>query len=575
MTSALPTLRRASLCAAAALCALAGCSRPETGADGGGETVLRISIEAVNSTDPIAESSVYSAKAVLLLYETLLSVDYYARPYTLRPGLCNLPEISPDGLVYTFRLVDGPRFCADECFGTGPDGSPRDREVTAFDIAYSFERLKDPANASGGKWIAADIDRIETPDAKTVRMTLKRPVHHFLWLMAMSNGAAVPREAVEKYGSDFGSHPVGSGPYRLEKWRRNHSMTFRRRPEWHGWRDGTACTRDAAGEIACPGEGRPFDRIEYLSVSDATTQLLLLMNGEIDMMRKISNDAWEAIVEADGDISPELKSKGVGLHSLVSMETAYVGFNMADPVVGANRALRQALSCAFDFERWRKMQNNRVSEANGPVPECVPEDRIDTPSPWRTDVEKAKRLLAEAGYPGGKDPATGRRLVLTVSMNSSQEAKQNYEILAAMFDEIGVRLEPDFLTWTAFLKSTSERRSQMFAMGWVGDYPDVENFMMLFYGPNAAPGPNRCNMDSPEFNAAYEAALAATDPAARRAAWLRAQEIVREECPWLVTGYPKSFVLLRTRVSGYCISDFPYGEEIHFRAKPAPETEDR
>ena len=548
----------------AAAFAVSGCAGdPPARTD---ERVLRKPMEAVASTDPIRCTSSYAARVAQLLYEPVLCVDYYARPYKVRPALCDMPEVSPDGLEYRFKIRPGSRFAPDPCFGTGPDGRPRGREITAEDAAYTLKRLADPANSSPGRWVAADIADVRAVGEKEFKILLKRPLHHFLWLMTMQYTGVVPREAVEKYGADFESHPVPSGPYSLELWQRNHRMSFRRNPEWRGWSDGSAASLHPDGTPVTEEEGRPFDRIEYLAVADAVTQWLLFLKGEINFLGKISNDNWDAVIEPDGGIAPELEEAGIALHSNTAMETCYIAFNMDDPVVGKNRALRRALTCAFDFERWRTVQNNRVTEANGPVPACVAEDRLDTPSPWRFDIEKAKRLLEEAGYPGGIDPKTGKRLELTLALSTSQDARQNAELLADFCSKIGVKLEPNYMTWTAFLKANSERRNQMFTMIWVGDYPDVENFLMLFYGKNASPGPNRCNFSNPEFDAAYEEATAARDPAARRRAWLRAQEILRSECPWISLGYTKNYALSRPDVLGYKAGDFPYGEEIHMRS---------
>ncbi len=566
------SLHSAALAAAAlAAAALCGCGGGGGAGGAAGESVLRKPMEAVNTTDPVKCSSLYAARVVHMLYEPVLSVDYHARPYRIRAGACMPPEVSEDGLTYVFKMAPGLSFAPDPCFGTGPGGTPRGRAVTAHDVAYSLNRLADPANASGGSWTVKGAKKIEAVDDSTLRITLERPAHQFQWMLTTQYTAVVPREAVEKYGEDFGSHPVGSGPYTLEKWRRNHSMTFRRREDWHGWTDGTASARHPDGRPISPSEGRPFDRVEYLAIADYTTQWLLFLKGEVNMLTRISNETWDAIVGPDGDISPELKAEGVKLHGLTAMEVAYVAFNMDDPVVGRNRALRQALSCAFDFGRWSKIHNGRVTLADGPVPDCVAEGRLGTPSPWRFDLEKAKRLMAEAGYPGGIDPATGRRLTLTLDLNGTQDSRQNAEMLAAMFERIGVKLEPSYMTWPALLKSTNERRSQMFSMAWVGDYPDAENFLMLFYGPNSSPGPNRCNFSDPEFDAQYEKAMSARDAATRDKAWIAAQEVLRRECPWICTGYQKSFTLVRPDVLGFKPTDFTPGEEVHLRAAVRPD----
>jgi len=458
-------------------------------------------MERVTTMDPALSRSVYDAHAIALVYETPLRIDYAARPYALVPGACELPEVSEDGLRYRFRM--------------------RSRGASAADVARSLERLRDPETVSPNAWIVKDVDVVAaTPDGSALDIVLKRRVRYFPWLMAMPPCAVVPAD-----GS-------ATGPYELASWWRNHEMTFRRRD---GAKDG-------------------FDTVRYLVVDDASTQWLMFMKGELDFLESISRDNWDSAVGPDGRLVRELRDAGVTLHSMPTLEVMYTGINMRDPVLGRNRKLRQAMNCAFDFPAWTKFYNNRVKECDGPVPPGVPE-RLDTPFAYRFNLEKAKRLVAEAGYPGGIDPATGRRLTLTLSIGrASQESREAGELMAAFYERIGVKLELDFMTWDAFLKAVNEGRVQMYRMGWVGDYPDAQNFLQLFYGPNRSPGVNHSNFENADFDAAYE-----------KEDFAKCQEIVREECPWVFTHYNMSHSLVGPRVKNFIPSDFPYGSERYYR----------
>ena len=239
---------------------------------------------------------------------------------------------------------------------------------------------------------------------------------------------------------------------------------------------------------------------------------------------------------------------------------------MKDPVLGPNRKLRQALNAAFDYPAWEKFYNGRIIPCPTPVPPGV-DGRLERPFPYAFDLEKAKRLLAEAGYPGGIDPKTGRRLVLTLSIGrASQESREAGELTAAFYEKIGVKLEQSFMTWDAFLKAVNEGRVQMFRMGWVGDYPDAQNFLQLFYSKNVSPGPNHAFYANPEFDREYDAALDAKSVEERNRHWARCQEIVQEDCPWVFTHINKSYSLVRPTVKNYKPTDFPYGGEKHYRA---------
>lgn len=550
----------------------------------GAQEVYRRSMDRVASMDPAQASAIYAARAVQLVYETLLEFDYQARPYRLIPGLAqSLPEVDTNGLVYVIHLDPEARFHPHPCFGSDVVGRVRGRAVTAQDVVYSLKRLADRREASPGEWLVLDtiagmrgfaaasmsgtvtdynldVPGLQALDECTVRITLTRPIHQFVWYLAMCYTAIVPREAVELYGPEFGSQGVGSGPYRLEQWRRNHRMTFTREPTWRGWQRGAAAIAVDSGLV-------PFDQIVYSVMDDVSTQWLCFLAGELDFLGEIARDNWDVVIDGSGDLQSALRERGITLHTISSMEVAYLGINMDDPILGPNRALRQALNCAFDSSAWMRFFNQRTIVCDGPVPPGT-EGRLETPFPYHHDLERARQLLREAGYPDGIDPTTGKRLELTVDIGrTSQDVRESMELMVSFFERVGISLKMQYHNWPTFLRRVSERRSQMFRIGWMGDYPDAENFLQLFYGKNVAPGPNRCNYVNPAFDKLYEEACNCVDVEQRNRLWHQAQEIVREDCPWMFLHFQKVFSLCQARVQNYMPSDFPYGSEKYLRVK--------
>ena len=536
----------------------------------------RRTIERVTSLDPVESASVYASRCNALVYETLLEYDYDARPYVLRPCLAAaMPEIADGGTRYTFRIDTNAYFTADACFGLNDDGSPRARHVTAADFIYSLKRLCDANLASSGYWIlegkvkgveafreaskkasATDYDLpvegLRAPADDILEITLSAPSPVFLWLMAMPYAVAVPREAVEYYGDKFREHPVGTGPYFLASWRRNYTMRFARNKGWRGW-----------GEASEDGL-EPFDELFFPTIDDPSTQWLAFLAGSLDLQGEISRDNWDEVIAADGSLDPRLAEKGFTLFKMPTLEVGYIGINMDDPVLGKNKKLRQALNAAFDAARWEAYYRGRAVASNGPVPPQVA-GSDQSPLPFGRGVDAARALLAEAGYRDGVDPATGRRLRLVLDVGkTTQDMRESTELLVSFLDRAGIELAVEYQSWPAFLKKVSERRSQLFRIGWVGDYPDAENFLQLFYGPNASPGPNRCNYSNPQFDALYREAMAA--PEARRLElYGKMQEIVKEDCPWIFVSHSTSASLCGPAVKRYKPHDFPYGMEKHFR----------
>lgn len=487
--------------------------------------VFTRALTGVDSLDPVQSQSTYDSHAVHLLYETPLEVDYRARPYRIKPGACELLGVSDDGLVYSFRMVPST-------------------PLSAADVKRSIDRLRDKANPSPGTWTMKNVKDVSVTGERTFRIELNSRQHVFPWMLTMA------------YCGIRGPNGETTGPYRLKSWWRNHEIVFEKNPRWHGW----ALSADAGADA--------FDEVRYVIVSDVTTQWLMLLNGEVDFLGEIARDNWSSVMGDDGRLYPSVAERGVKLNGgAPANEVRYIGMNMEDPLLGSNRKLRQALSCAFDFPTWRKFYNNSVCALSGPVPPTV-EGCIDEPSEYSFDIGKAKRLLEEAGYPGGIDPATGRALVISLSIGRpTQDSREAGELLASFYARIGVKIELRFQTWHAFLNSVNKGNVQLYMMAWVADYPDPENFLQLFYSKNRSPGPNHSCYANPEYDAEYEKAMAAGTDAERMRHWRRCQEIVREDCPWIFTHITKNYTLSRSRVGNYVPNDFPYGNEKHYRVQ--------
>ncbi len=476
-----------------------------------GRKVFRRALSMVTSMDPLRAGDTAASAAVSMEYEPILDIDYYARPYRLKPSVCELPEVSADGLVYSFKVIEGVRF-------------RNGRQVTAADVKRCLDRLADTRNASSGMWLMANVKSVEATGPLALRIELERPQHVFKWLMAMPYTGIVAEDG------------TGTGAYWVKQWRKNHGFVFERNPLYRAKVD--------------------IDEVRFLFVDDLSTQWLMFLGGELDYLGSVSRDNWDAVISPEGRLFPELEAKGMTLMTSSSLSIYFIGINMKDPVVGPNRALRQALNCAFNFPAWRKFMNNRVLPCDGPLPIGMA-DRVETPFAYSYDLEKARRLLVEAGYPGGIDPRTGRRLRLEYAVGrANQDAREMAELLAAFYDRVGIELTSRFMTWEAFLSAVSEGRVQLFNSGWVGDYPDPENFLMLFHSKNAAPGVNHGSYCSPEFDRAFDALD-----------WKTAQEIVREDCPCIFLYTPLVYSLIWNRVENYVPTDFNHGTAKYFRIR--------
>ncbi len=564
---------------------LAGCGKtPDE--DPIGISTLRLTTSRIRGFDPAQAADEASLLATGRIYEGLLQYAYWDRPYRVEPLLAAaMPEVSADGQIWRIRLRAGIHFSDDPCFAaTGGKG----RELVAQDFVYSILRIADVKVGSGGYWVfrgkIAGLDdfreasRSDTPTdygreveglralgPHELEIRLTGPYPQLPWVLAMPYAFAVPREAVEFYGGEFVNHPVGTGPYVLASARQNYRYEYRANPRWAG--PGRVETMPA--NAPTPDAGKPLPltpRIVDSVVGDPSTTWLMFLSGKLDLTN-VSRDQWDSIITPGKELRPELAARGIVLSKSPQLQIAYTAFNMDDPVVGTNKKLRQALSCAFDFDAWLEFQNGRVVRPNGPVPPGVA-GTVETPPPYGFDLDRARRLLAEAGYPEGKDPATGRRLKLTLEIGSADnpEARQSAELLASFMDRIGVVLEPSYNNWPAFLQKIERRQAQMFSVAWLGDYPDAQNFLQLFASENASPGPNRANYHSEEFDRLYREMVALSGSPEREALCRAATDVVMEDCPWILTAHPMSFRVHHARLLNYQPHDFAWGMEKYWRA---------
>lgn len=548
------------------------------------EPTLRLTTQRLRGFDPANAADEATIRAVGLVYEGLLQYAYWERPYRVEPLLAAaMPEVSADGLVWRFTLRKGIFFSDDPCFvATGGQG----RELVAQDVVYSILRIADTKVGSGGFWVfrgkIAGLDefreatrgegpsdygreieglRILGPQELEIRLT--QPYPQLLWVLAMPYAFVVPREAVDFYGRDFVNHPVGTGPYVLAAAQQNYRYEYRANPKWKE----TGRMETMPANAPTPDAGKPLPLTPHIVTSvvgDPATAWLMFMGGQLDLT-DVSRDLWDSIITPEKELRSELVARGIQLSKSPQMAIAYTAFNLDDPVVGANKTLRQALCCAFDFGAWLNFQNGRVVKPNGPIPPGVA-GATETPPPYGFDLARARRLLAEAGYPEGKDPATGRRLKLALEIGSADnpEARQSAELMASFMARIGVSLEPSYNNWPAFLQKIERRQAQMFSLAWLGDYPDAQNFLQLFASENASPGPNRANYRSAEFDRIYTEMIARPESPERVELCRAATAVVLEDCPWILTAHPMAFAVRSARLRNYQRHDFQWGMEKYW-----------
>ncbi|MEZ5610445.1 MAG: ABC transporter substrate-binding protein [Rhodocyclaceae bacterium] len=483
------------------------------------------------------------------------------------------------------------------------------RELTADDFVYQLKRLAHPRlhspifelmsgyipglrplqaaldaavkAAAPDAWIDLDafaLEGVEVVDRYTYRIRVKGTYPQLSYWMTMPFFAPVPREVDRFYAQPGMAEknltldwwPVGTGPYMLVENDPNARMVLARNPNFRG--ETYPCDADdadvAAGMIADCGKPIPFiDRAVFSREKESIPYWNKFLQGYYDASG-LSSDNFDQAVQMGGEgevgLSDEMRERGIDLITSVSPTVMYLGFNMLDPLVGgsseAARKLRLALSIAIDQEEFIAVfLNGRGSAAMHPVPPGIfghesgeaginpmVYDWVDG-APARKSAEVARQLLAEAGYPGGRDARSGEPLVIHLDTTSSGLGQKSYvDWLTKQLKKIDVQLVVRGTDWNRLQDKLRKGNAQMFFMGWNADYPDPENFYFLLYGPQgrvATQGENAANYQNAEFDRLFEAMKVMPNGPERLEIIRKMNRILQHDAPWIWGFHQKAFVL--------------------------------
>lgn len=542
------------------LCALslvAGCDcgggKSEDGSASGGanKKVFTFNRQSEHkSLDPVRQFDAASAELIMNLYDTVLEYHYLKRPYEMVPNLVTkMPELSEDSLTYTFELRSDVRFIDDECFPGG-----KGRALKSDDIIYSLKRYASALNtrsyvlmqgsvvgmdefrqASGKPGF--DLNKTEIAGLKKIddqhfTMTLTRPNPLALYPLAATQTSIVAREAVEHYGDNFENKPVGTGPFKMKSLQRRGVMVLERNPNYHGVYPSEGAPGDAdKGLLAAAGKKLPFiDELELPLIEEPQPAMLKFLANRLDWVA-MDRDNFVKLAYKDAT-GFHLQKEYVGKFQIYSepmLSTEFMTFNMNDPLIGKNKALRQAIAYALDDEAYiDKLLNGRGIVLEGIVPPGIAGSQSDIEIEWYPhDLEKAKQKLVEAGYPGGKGLPE-----LTIEYRASTtRTRQDYEWNRNELAKVGITLKGNFQTFTAFLQRMEAGNFQIANQGWQADYPDAENFYQLLYSANKPPGPNASSYYSKEYDALFDQMRFMPNGPERFALIEKMHGIIREDVP--------------------------------------------
>jgi ABC-type transport system substrate-binding protein len=530
---------------------------------------------APGSLDPAQAASLYANFIVINLYDTLYRYKYLARPYQLQPNLAAaLPEVSDDGLQLTIRIKEGVHFVDDPTFPGGIG-----REVKARDFVYSIKRHFDPGTRAQGAWLwqnrivgldqwktdgsdyDAEVSGLRALDDYTIQITLTRPFPQLVHTLTQGYAAVVPREAVEKYGQMLSNHPVGSGPFSLVS-RDSARAILTRNPDFRQEPFDLAdegydpATQSQLGLQALQGKLPPFvDRLEFEFITEDAARWNAFSAGEVHFI-KVPVSQFGSVL---GQRKPLTLNPHYGdrYHFEASPESGfiYTNFNMLDERIGnhpdpqqslRNRALRCAMAKAFDWDKRNEIFFYDIGRVfPGVIPPAVGEYDPDGDMSYvQRDLPGAKALLQAHGWDADTLPTLEYGFPNSVTERQIFEQFRNFMMEAGFPAE---KIRPMiFASYGDYQRAYSQGKIALIYSSWTMDYPDAENLMQLYYGPNAAPGSNSSSYDDPGYNRLYETASAMAESPERTQIYRQMNQMLLDDCV-SITGISRTLLFLWDR----------------------------
>lgn len=436
------------------------------------------------------------------------------------PDLARSWSLSSDQRTFTFHLRQDIRFS-------------NGRKVTAKDVRYSFERVLTPATRAPLTWV---LDKIEGADAflagkatsisgiriendHTLVLKLNKPFGPFLSLLAMTTAYVVPREEVDRLGQDFGTHPVGSGPYVLTEWKHGQYLKLTAREDYF--------------------EGRPrLNGIYYHVIPEDLTAVMEFETGRIDALLIPSSEYHRYTTE------PAWRNLVYGKPGLNSY---YIGLNCTRAPFNDVR-VRRAVNLAIDRQHiLNTVFEKRGILAAGPVPlrlwkhSGVPR----TSEGYGYDPKKARELIQEAGAQGS---------TIKIYISAEPEILDIIEVVQNYLAQVGIAAEIIQLDWSAFKHAVNEGEPDAFWLSWWADYPDPENFLFpLFHSASVGPGGNRSRCLDPGLDRLIETAQRTVDERRRFHLYRQAEDRIIKNAPWVFMWHKADYFVLQPWVKDFRI----------------------
>lgn len=508
---------------------LTACTQRSDTFDG---TTFRYNLAAgLTSLDPAFAKNQANTWATNHLYNGLVQLDSSLQ---VKPAIAKTWEILPGGTSYIFHLRQDVWFHADPCFT-----NDKQRKVNAHDVVYSLQRIIDPIVASPGAWIfngkVDSVQPFEVLDDSTVAVHLLRPFRPLLGILTMQYCSILPEEAVTYYGKEFRIHPVGTGPFQCQQWVED---------------EGLILTRNPAYFEASTAQPIPYiDRVEIAFIDNKGTEFLAFLDGSLDFVSDIDAGLKDLVLTVDGQLQPNYADR-IQLIKAPYLNTEYLGIlqdsaKYADPAHPLlDVRIRQAINYGFSrADMIRFLRNNKgIPATHGMVPVGLPSFASNAQYGYDYQPEKAKALLAEAGYPNGQG-------LPPIVLYAPPTYMDICEFIQGQLLDIGINLQLE-VAQPAIIRSRMEKgEAPFFRASWIADYPDAESYLALFYSAYGAP-PNYTHFSNKAVDSLYQLSVSCNTDSLRFQLHRHMDSLIMAAAPVVPLYYDEVFRFAAKDVAG-------------------------
>ena len=486
------------------------------------------------------------------------------------PAIAKSWNISNDGMTYTFVLRDDVYFHEDTCFAVkslshrvaeSPSnflGDLKTRKVVAEDFVYSFNRVLDRKLNSSGSWIFSNVKSSQQPIANSqqlkyafeaindtiLKIELAQPFPAFLGILSMTYASVVPHEAVDFYGTEFGRHPVGTGPFKYQYWKEGVKLVFRKNPNYF----------EKIGEERLPY----IDAVSISFIIDKQVAFMEFVKGKFDFMSGIDARYKDELLTRDGQLRQEYEDD-IYLIREPYLNTEYLAFFLGEnDTLGKERslALRQAVSYSIDREKMLRYLRNGIGTPGnyGIIPVGLP-GSLETENLRNSESENHGDSTS-IGYP--YNPKKAERLLkdndllgYELKLYTTQDYIDIAKFVQSALTEVGLNCKVEEMMPAALREKRANGNLPFFRSSWVADYPDAENYLSLFTTNNFTPqGPNYTHYSNAKFDELYQKSLTCNDIEERARIYHEMDSLMMTEAPVVILFYDEVLRFVNNNVEG-------------------------